>query len=109
MLTREQKIKLSDLLMKGHRQWGPVASRKPFIEDQEGGAGTAENVFRSHPLLSQQPVGAASDLTAIVTENNQSMQAADERSNEASNELQPTLEKALQQGKSFSPGFTPGG
>jgi hypothetical protein len=71
-------------------------------EDDEGGSGVGENLFQSHPMLADQPVGASSDLTAIMSDNAETLQAAEERQNEASLELQPTLEKVLQAKKGMS-------
>lgn len=95
------KEKLGLMLGKGHAFFGPVEQRKPYRDDDEGGSGGAELVFESHPLLEQQPVGASSDLTAIATENSETLDAAIERAEEASPELrkQPVLQQALTHGK----------
>lgn len=110
-LPKILKAKLGLMLAKGHAFFGPVEQRKPYRdEDDEGGTGGSELVFESHPLLDQQPVGASSDLTAIATENSETLDEAIDRANEASPELkkQPVLQQALALGKrpSMAPTFT---
>jgi hypothetical protein len=93
-ITIEHKTKLGELIAEGHRRFGNVTPRKPYREeDEEGGAGEAElSPFEAHPLLDEQPVGAPSDLTAIVTENNNAVEEAEKRdAKELSNQLQNQL------------------
>jgi len=96
-LSKSFKEQLSKLLGHGHSRFGRVAPRRPFKDDEGGGAGEAGLNFETHPLLAQQPIGAASDLTQLVDQNNQSLDAVEERANEASEELQkqPAMQKAL--------------
>jgi hypothetical protein len=93
-IAKEFKAQLGELLAVGHRRFGRVAPRKPYREegDTDTGTGEAELLFESHPLLAEQPVGASSDLTAIVTENSRAVEEAENRS-EA--ELSHRLTQAL--------------
>jgi len=106
--TKEQKTELSNLLAEGHRKFGKVAPRRPYTDDDQGG-GVAQNVFEQHPLLAQQPVGAASDLTFIITENSQSLDEAEKRSYQAAPELKQKLELGLglKAQKQYTPGLNP--
>jgi len=93
-LTREQKIKLGEIIAAGHRQYGKVAPRRPYAkegDEDEGGTGSSQ-LLPEHPLLSRQPIGASSDLTFITNENNFSKEKAEERSDE----LNPVLRKSLE-------------
>lgn len=94
-IAKEFKEKLGELLAIGHRKFGKVAPRKPYRDDEDdgkSGAGSAELLFESHPLLEEQPVGASSDLTAIITENKNAVEEAEKRSEE---ELSHRLTQAL--------------
>ena len=94
IISIEHKTKLGELIAEGHRRFGKVVPRKPYREqDEEGGAGKAElSPFEEHPLLAEQPLGAPSDLTAIVTENDNAVEEAEKRdAKELSNELQNQL------------------
>ena len=94
-LKREQKIQLGELIGAGHRQFGRVAPRRPYAEDDdEGGTGTAQ-LLPEHPLLSRQPLGASSDLTFLVNENNFTTEKAEERSDDLNPELRKSLENKL--------------
>lgn len=88
---------LSELLAKGHKRFGKVLPRRPFIED-EGGAGTA-SLLLEHPLFLEQPLGASSDLTFIANENKYSNDEAEKRADEAVPELRKQLELNLQLGQ----------
>jgi len=100
--TKDQKTKLGELIAKGHRKFGKVAPRKPYLDDDEGGTGGAQLLFEQHPLLAQQPVGASSDLTAIISENKTSMDEAEKRSDEATPQLKKALEMKLGLGKQYT-------
>ena len=101
--TKEQKTKLGELIAKGHRKFGKVAPRKPYLDDDdEGGTGGAQLLFEQHPLLSQQPVGASSDLTAIISDNNNSVDQAEKRVDEATLQLKKALEMKLGLGKQYT-------
>lgn len=100
-LKKAQKIALGELLAKGHRAFGKVAPRRPYRdEDDEGGdTGAARLLFEQHPLLANQPIGAASDLTFIISENRDTFEEAEKRSDQAAPELKKALEQKLQLGK----------
>jgi hypothetical protein len=107
-IAKEFKAQLGELLAIGHRKFGKVAPRKPYREedDTDRGTGSAELLFESHPLLAEQPVGASSDLTAIITENSKAVEEAENRS-EA--ELSHKLTQALKNryGKAATPKLNP--
>lgn len=89
------KQQLAELLAEGHRKFGKVAPKRPYRDDEDeggGGDGSAELLFETHPLLAQQPVGASSDLTSIITDNKNTIDEADKRSDEAKPELRKALE-----------------
>ena len=91
--AKEFKAQLGELLAAGHRKFGKVAPRKPYREDDtDTGVGEAGLLFETHPLLAEQPTGASSDLTAIVTENSKAVEEAENRSEE---ELSHKLTQAL--------------
>jgi len=96
------KRKLSELLGIGHSKFGKVRLRKPYHEDESGGAGTGLRLD-SHPLFANLPDGADSDLSSVATNNPSCEDAAKERVNEASPELkmQPVLQREL------NPSFNP--
>jgi len=105
-IPKIHKEQLGLLLAKGHRQFGLVAARRPYRDDDdEGGEGGSELLFESHPLLAEQPEGAASDLAMIVQDNEYSVEEAEDRASEASNELrkQPALQQALAKQQGFVP------
>ena len=95
IIDKEYKTKLGELLAAGHRRFGKVAPRKPYRDDDEGGSGGAElSPFEQHPLLAEQPVGAASDLTNIATENQEAVSEVENRdAKELSNQMQNQLNK----------------
>jgi len=108
--TKDQKTELSALIGEGHRRFGKVAPRRPYTDDDKGG-GAAQNVFESHPLLEQQPVGASSDLTYIITENSESLKELEKRADQAAPELKKQLElglaNKLQAQKKYTPELNP--
>ena len=91
----EHKTKLGELIAEGHRRFGKVMPRKPYREEDDKGGGTGEaelSPFEQHPFLAEQPVGAPSDLTSVVTENNNAVEEAEKRdAKELSNQLQNQL------------------
>ncbi|GAB4392699.1 MAG: hypothetical protein Tsb005_07810 [Gammaproteobacteria bacterium] len=97
VIATEYKRQLSDLLAQGHRRFGPlVQPRKPYKDDDEGGdTGTAALGFETHPLLAEQPQGASSDLTSIMTEYD-SYEAEQAAKDLDENQLEPGLRKQLQ-------------
>ncbi|MCK4870069.1 MAG: hypothetical protein KAS93_03055 [Gammaproteobacteria bacterium] len=87
-IATEYKRELSALLAKGHAKFGKVAPRRDYCEDEDDeGGGGAELLFETHPLLANQPEGAASDLTFVVTQNSESVDEGVKRQAEANPEL----------------------
>jgi hypothetical protein len=93
------KIELSELLLQWYRQFGKVAPRRPYYDEEgdDSGAGGAELLFESHPLFADLPIGAPSDLDFIIQTNNQNIAEADKRADEACPELKYQIELALAQ------------
>lgn len=102
-LKREQKIELGELLAAGHRKFGRVAMRRPYSkeDDEEGGGGAG--LLLDHPLFMDRPIGAPSDLSMMVNENDHSVEKAEERSED----LNPQLQKALEQKLGLELGHKP--
>ena len=98
-ITKEYKIKLGEILADWYRNFGRVAPRRDYHDDDQGSGGAAASPFESHPLLAQLPVGAPSDLAAIIINNSRNMDEAKKRIEEASPELQQKLDNALNLGK----------
>jgi hypothetical protein len=96
ILSAECKHNLSALLAKGHAKFGKVAPRRPYREDEEG-EGAPGFTVETHPWLADVPVGAASDLTFIASENSQITEEALDRVDELTPELQkqPRLQAEL--------------
>lgn len=109
LFSKDQKTELSALIGEGHRKFGKVAPRRPYTDDDDDRGGGAQNVFEQHPLLAQQPVGASSDLTYIITENSQALDEAEKRAHQAAPELKKQLELGLaaQAQKKYVPEPTP--
>lgn len=107
MIPNKYKSELGLLLAKGHAKFGPVASRRPYRDDDDEGEGGASLGIEEHPLLAQLPIGAASDLTAIASENSEAMDEALDRVEELNPELQnqPALRNEL--GLRYSKSNTP--
>ncbi len=113
-ISTAQKRLLSELLARrkdGHGQFGRVLMRKPYREDDDEGGSSGRGLpspFEQHPLLVDQPDGASSDLTAIVSNHNQDemVDAAAERGeHDLSLQLKqkPQLQAALQQSHIATP------
>jgi hypothetical protein len=96
-IPNKYKAELGLLLAKGHAKFGPVAARRPYRNDDDDGEGAASLSIEEHPLLAQLPIGAASDLTAIASENSEVMDEALARVDELNPELQnqPALKAEL--------------
>jgi hypothetical protein len=108
-LERHHKEQLSVLLAAGHARFGRVAPRRPYLDDSDGGEGAPRLTVETHPLLANLPVGAASDLTAIVNANSQITEEALERINELTPELkkQPVLQAEYANRYRYTPKITP--
>jgi hypothetical protein len=103
-ISNELKTNLGNALVSFYRRYGKVAPRRPYKDEDDSGGG-AGLLFETHPLLAEQPVGAASDLTAITTEHENIDDLAAERANECNAELkkQPAIQQALGQQISSAP------
>ncbi len=107
---KEQKEKLSKLLGEGHASFAAVIPRRGYRDDEEdGGAGASDLRWREHPLLANQPIGAALDLAHQTLANSESAEYLKERANEACPELkkQPGLAKLLSKGHFNAPKARP--
>jgi hypothetical protein len=108
--TKQEKIDLGELIAKGHRKFGLVFPRRPYRDDddEDGGAGSSQLLFEQHPFFKNQPIGATSDLTFIISENNTAIPEAEKRSDEAVPELKKALENrmGLDKGMKITPNPT---
>ena len=95
MILKKHLKELGDLLGEGHRRFGKVAPRRPYKEDDESGEGAPQLLFEEHPLLSQMPIGAPSDLTYLTQINEFSADKAQERVDELTLQLKNNLELQL--------------
>ena len=110
LISKAQKEALSHLLARrkeGHGQFGRVLMRRPYREDEDEGGSGLPSPFEEHPLLGGQPVGASSDLTAIISARNQEevLESAENRGPELSLDLQnkPQMQAALNRTHVASP------
>jgi hypothetical protein len=96
------KATLGEYLAEWYRQFGKVTPRRPYHEDDEdGGKGTASAtpLFESHPLFSETPIGASSDLASIIVNDEHTLEAAEKRTDELTEALQNKLALELGQKK----------
>lgn len=93
------KAQLGEELAAYFRQFGNVAPRRAYHDDDESGTGggTAKPPWESHPLFMDLPIGAPSDLASILVADERTMEAAEKRENECSPELKMQLTNALKQ------------
>ena len=103
------KAKHGEIIAAGHAKFAPVAFRKPYKDDDEGEGGTGLQL-EEHPWLSELPIGAASDLTAIANQNSEALDEAMDNVNDCSYELRMANRKTFEQamGKEFNPTPSPG-
>lgn len=112
-IRNQQKAELGELIAKGHAKFGLVAPRRPYPKDDEDGSGGVSDLrVEDHPLLKEQPIGAASpDLTAVASNNSQVTDEAIDRLDDLSPQLQnqPRLqaELALRYGNTSTPKPSP--
>ena len=91
------KVELGDFLANWYRNFGKVAPRRAYHEDDEGSAGApASKMFEEHPFLAQMPIGAPSDLASTIVEDTRTLDEANERKDELKNELQNKLTMQLE-------------
>jgi hypothetical protein len=97
VILAQYKAQLADEIAKGHAQFGKVAPRKPYREEDASGEGGPGIDIETHPWLMNIPVGAASDLTSIASENSNATDEALDRIEELNPELkqQPRLQAEL--------------
>lgn len=97
LILNQYKTELGELIAKGHAKFGKVAPRRAYRDTDEGGEGAPGLTVESHPLLMNVPEGAASDLTAVVSDNSEITEEALDRVEELSHQLQqqPTLQAEL--------------
>ncbi|EKD46024.1 MAG: hypothetical protein ACD_69C00043G0002 [uncultured bacterium] len=94
------KAQLGEYLAEWYRHFGKVAPRRAYHEDDEGKGGDTSAkpmFFEGHPLLSEMPIGASSDLASILVSDERTLDEADKRSDELTEELQNKLALELGQ------------
>ncbi|MFA6409143.1 MAG: hypothetical protein WCW01_03095 [Gammaproteobacteria bacterium] len=108
-ILKKQLKELGDLIGEGHRRFGKVAPRRPYLEDDDSGGegGSRLSPFAEHPLLASVPIGASSDLTFLTAENKFSSDEAEKRVDEASPQLTKQLENVLGFKMAARPKVTP--
>jgi hypothetical protein len=96
-ILNQYKAQLGEEIAKGHAQFGKVAPRRPYRDEDSSGEGAPGITVETHPWLSNIPVGAASDLTSIASENSNITDEALDRVEELNPELkqQPRLQAEL--------------
>lgn len=107
LIPNEFKAKLGEALAKFYRHFGKVSPRRDYKDDESGGGAGLR--LETHPLLAEQPTGAASDLTFVAADHADITELAQERANECSAELQmqPALQAVLQPGMAHMATMTP--
>jgi hypothetical protein len=106
-ISNQEKTQLGELIARGHARYGKVAARRPY-RDEDSGDGTPGLTVETHPLLADLPVGAASDLTSIASENSQITDEALDRVEELNPELriQPSIQAELNYSNRSTPTLT---
>ncbi len=90
------KAAIGEELAAWYRQYGHVTARRPYQDGDNGsGDATAQPIFESHPLLSELPIGASSDLAFVDNNNPRCTEEAEQRSDELSNQPRQRLEMRL--------------
>jgi len=95
VISNTLKAELGEILAKWYLKFGKVKPRRRYEDEDEGGSGSAAFVFEEHPLLTQLPQSAPSDLSYVVMNDTRTINEAKDRIEESSPELQNTLSHAL--------------
>lgn len=105
LISNPLKAKLGEEIAKGHAKFGLVAPRRPYRDEEDSGDGAPGINVKTHPWLSNTPVGAASDLTFVASENSNITDEALERVEELNPELQqqPRLQAELNYSNRYTP------
>lgn len=100
------KAQLGESLAAWYRHFGKVAPRRAYHDDDEGGSGNASAtpLFESHPLFTEVPIGAPSDLASTIVNDQRTLDEADKRSDELTLDIQNKLQ--LQLGQKHQKQFT---
>lgn len=97
------KAELGECLATWYRTFGKVAPRRTYHEDDKGGGdATAKPLFAEHPYLCEMPLGAPSDLSSIIINDDRTLDEANKRNEELTLELQNKLALELGQKKQKS-------
>ena len=91
------KAQLGEALAEWYHNFGKVAPRRAYHEDDTDAGGTANKMFEDHPFLAEVPIGAPSDLASTIVEDARTLDEANERSDDLTNELQNRLALTLGQ------------
>jgi hypothetical protein len=91
------KSQLGEALAAWYRHFGKVAPRRPYHEDDDKtGTGTATNkMFEDHPFFAELPIGAPSDLSSIIIEDDRTIDETNNRKDELVNDLKNKLDLKL--------------
>jgi hypothetical protein len=87
------KAELGELLASWYRNFGKVAPRRGYHDDDDSGSGEggAKPPWENHPLFADTPIGAPSDLASVLVADKRTLAEAEERKNEACDELKNNL------------------
>lgn len=92
------KAQLGECLAQWYRHFGKVAPRRTYHEDDEAtGGGAANKMFEEHPFLMDMPIGAPSDLSSVIVEDDRTLDEVNDRKEELTNELKNKLDMTLSQ------------
>lgn len=102
-IPTKQKAALGESLVAYFRQFGTVAPRRAYHDEDESGTGTgsAKPPWEAHPMFLETPIGAPSDLASILVADERTVENAENRMNEACPELRMQLEYSLKQKEEY--------